>query len=948
MRIPFKPAIFALLSYAAATGAAQAVFIPKDFDVRQFQWEQQRATGKRIDSVAIENEKTFPDVLRQKLQALRGTSFSMSRVREIVLWYGEAVGDSRIELAVEESGGSIDLRVRLKQRPKINKIVFTGLGSFSQPVLEALLDFKVGDELDPGLLEVSLQKVANYFAAHGHLGAVIQADFVEGGSLLFKVEEGSVTRINGISVSEIDSVENKDYRRRMQQSLLDSFGVKKGDKLDKENIDTGLVNVRSWLHGRDFLLAKEPQLEVMRRPDGTADIKLNIQYGPRIRFGFRDNEKFSHRELMTIIDEVKEVSIGSDYLEAIRRKITDAYKEVGMVNVQVNTIVRDDTDKGLRHISLAIDEGDKVRISRINLEGIFAFDQEHAMDLFQSFASRLVQRNYYHESGIRNAGELLADHLRSLGYLSAKLEYARTEFSQDRKSTVVTLLFNEGPQTILEELALTGVGNIQIDEAKALFDLKPGQPFNIFAFEKGLQAIKDRYQDIGFLTMRIENEGTDSIVQYSRDHTKARLNVIVDEGPQIRVGEIIVRGNPKTHTRVVTRELPFISGDVLTRPLLRETEDNLRRLNLFGSVIVRPIEHPSAENVRDILILVEETEPGILEFAPGYRNDLGLRAGLGVSYQNLGGWHRGVSARAILNRRLEDYRFIEYNLSMGFREPYFLNWPVTMTSGLNFIRRIYSSFDAKISKFTQTMTRNFTTTLTGFIEYSFERLTIDNIRNPLYSQAEDGGTKNIGAITPGFIWDTRDNRFNPTAGVLSTNRLEIATAFLGSKDRGGDLGYYRANTSNSIYQSVLGDVVIAGSVNYGFERSNVRDQPIPLTKLFRLGGLGSIRGYRDDIIEVETQSVINGTLALINYRGELRVPLSGAIGSALFIDAGNLNIDSFRPFSRLRASAGAGLRYNTPVGPVVLDVAWKLQYARNKLLNRDEDRYRIHFAIGTF
>jgi outer membrane protein assembly factor BamA len=325
-----------------------------------------------------------------------------------------------------------------------------------------------------------------------------------------------------------------------------------------------------------------------------------------------------------------------------------------------------------------------------------------------------------------------------------------------------------------------------------------------------------------------------------------------------------------------------------------------------------------------------------------------VRTSLGISYQNLGGWHRGISARAILNRRLENYRFIEYNTSIGFREPYFVGWPVTLSTSVNFIRREYSSFDAKISKFIASFSRNFSSSFTGFIEYSFERLTIDNIRNVLYSTESDAGTKDIGAITPGFIFDTRDNKFNPSSGIISSNRFELASSSLGSRDKRGELGYYRLVTSNSFYRPLLGDVVFAGAVNLGFERSNVFGQPIPLTKLFRLGGLSSIRGYRDDIIEVETQSVINGTLALVNYRGELRIPLSGSVGTAFFVDAGNLNIDNFQPFTLLRASAGMGLRYTTPVGPVVLDVAWKLQRKPSNLTTRDTDRYRIHFAIGTF
>ena len=132
-------------------------------------------------------------------------------------------------------------------------------------------------------------------------------------------------------------------------------------------------------------------------------------------------------------------------------------------------------------------------------------------------------------------------------------------------------------------------------------------------------------------------------------------------------------------------------------------------------------------------------------------------------------------------------------------------------------------------------------------------------------------------------------------------------------------------------------------------QSNVSGSSIPTFKLFRLGGIGSLRGYDDDSIEVETSTTVNGTLGLANYRGEYRVPISGAFGTAVFLDAGNLMIDRFAPFA-VRSSAGAGLRYVTPVGPVALDVAWKLQSDATvgNTTVPSGDRYKVHFAIGSF
>jgi outer membrane protein insertion porin family len=308
-----------------------------------------------------------------------------------------------------------------------------------------------------------------------------------------------------------------------------------------------------------------------------------------------------------------------------------------------------------------------------------------------------------------------------------------------------------------------------------------------------------------------------------------------------------------------------------------------------------------------------------------------------------------VNAQAVFNRRTEDYKFPEYLFSLGFREPYLANWPVTFTSNLTLFRRQFPSFDADVSRITLGFRRELSPGIWGFVEYNFERNKISDVQYP-YIKATDERTDIIGSITPGFSIDSRDDRFNPTKGVNSTQSLEIASNFLGSQDR---VGFYRFTSYNSAYFRLFDNVVLALAANLGWERSNVENAPIPTFKLFRLGGINSVRGYREDAIEVETSKLVKGTLALVNYRAELRIPVVGSFGTALFLDAGNLLIDrfSFNP-ALLKSSVGAGLRYVTPVGPVVLDFAWRLQTENPAPVKEgqlpDNDRFRVHFAIGAF
>ncbi len=388
---------------------------------------------------------------------------------------------------------------------------------------------------------------------------------------------------------------------------------------------------------------------------------------------------------------------------------------------------------------------------------------------------------------------------------------------------------------------------------------------------------------------------------------------------------------------------------------------------------MRPIDRPGSEDVKDILILIDETDPGTFDIVPGIRNDLGLRLGFELGYQNLGGWNRSVNVGAVFNRRLQNYygregngwKTPEYNFSIGFKEPYLAEWPVVFTSNLNFLKRQYPSFDAKVRRLILGVKRDLSRHLSGFLEYGYEQVEISNIVKGSAYEFDDP-QRYIGSITPGFVIDSRNNAFTPAKGVYSVNRLELASQAFGSEE---NVGYSRASSYNSTYFNIFSDVVLALAVNVGWQRSTLTGKPIPTYKLFRLGGLSSIRGYNEEGIAADTSTnkVITGALGMLNYRGELRIPIRGSFGTALFLDAGNLFIDrlSFAP-ELLRSSVGTGLRYNTAVGPVLLDFAWRLQsdpkvgdtcvtgFASGTVgreatcLQQPTDRYKIHFAIGIF
>jgi outer membrane protein insertion porin family len=914
------------------------------FDLSQLE----RVRGDKILDVQFIGDPP-PLSFKEKVLNLKRRNFNLTEVRTLLIWLNESGFGHGIKVWVRQERGGVVLVISANQRSKINQIKFEGNAAINSNQLLPLTQLGEGFEFEKEVAEEAIKKISLNYSRMGYLASDVKYLFEQStGTLTFSIVEGQPTLLSSIELSPIKSIERKELRERYEDEILQAFGLGVGDRIEREKVLDGIQAVKDWLREHDFLLAKDPTLDYRVQDDGSVGLVLNIQYGTRIRYGFRGNQQFSYRELMALVSEVREISSGSDYLSAVRRRVLDAYREIGFANAQITTLVREDAQRGIRHISLIVSEREKIRINKVFIDGIYSMSEEDAVKKFRSLSSRLVQRNYFHEIGINQGAELFAEYLKSQGFLSAKIEFVKFDFNEEKTKVDVSLLFSEGIQTKVQEISTKGERNLTKAEISEILAVKEGEPFNIFSFERGVILLREKYQSLGLLSAQIVNEGSENFVRYSKDNSQVYLNLEVEEGPVFKVGEIIVKGNQKTHARVVIRELPFIADDILTSPLLAEAEDNLRKLNLFSSVIVRPIDRPGTIDVKDILILVDELEPGSFDIVPGYRNDLGVRLGFELGYQNLGGWNRSLNARAVFNRRTEAYRFPEYNFSIGFREPYLANWPVAFTTNLTLFNRQFSKFDANVNRITVGVKRDLTRILSGLLEYSYEKIRVSNAQLPY--QVSENRTDFIGSLTPGFIIDSRNDRFNPSKGVNSSNRFEVASRFFGSDSK---VGYYRFTSYNSSYFRILEDMILALALNVGWQRSNIAGQPIPTFKLFRLGGIGSIRGFSEDALEVETSRNINGILGLINTRAEVRIPLSGSVGTALFLDAGNLMVDrfSFSP-GELRSAIGAGLRYNTPVGPVVLDFAWRLQsddeVGDTKVPDVGLDRFKIHFSIGAF
>jgi outer membrane protein insertion porin family len=194
-------------------------------------------------------------------------------------------------------------------------------------------------------------------------------------------------------------------------------------------------------------------------------------------------------------------------------------------------------------------------------------------------------------------------------------------------------------------------------------------------------------------------------------------------------------------------------------------------------------------------------------------------------------------------------------------------------------------------------------------------------------------------ITIGWARDGRDSLLVPTDGRYQRVNVEWGIA--------GDTRYLKSNYQFQQYWPLSKSFTLGfnGEIGWG---KGLAGKPFPVFKNFFGGGLGTVRGFdQNSLGPVDIQGAYIGGTKRVNLNTELYVPFPGSGNDRTlrlfgYLDAGNVwgEGDPVK-FDELRASAGIGISWISPVGPL------KLSYGE-PIKKFDQDKIqKLQFQIGT-
>ena len=487
-------------------------------------------------------------------------------------------------------------------------------------------------------------------------------------------------------------------------------------------------------------------------------------------------------------------------------------------------------------------------------------------------------------------------------------------FEEIPEGIVITFHVLENP--ILTDVVYTGNKIYTKEELDDILTLKRGEILNSNTLHDNIAAIQEDYRKEGFVLMKITDMNIDP---------NGVLTLKINEG--ILEG-YAVKGNKKTKDYVILREMRQEIGTPFNAKLARRSMQRVYNLGFFEDVNIRM--NPGVEpNAVIMEVNVTEKRTGTFGIGAGYSTADGIIGMVSISDTNFRG--RGESITLMYERSGDETDAHGY--SFTFSHPWLDRHETAFRIQLYNRTYAYNDYDTR-GHFKEEYMRKYSggelTFSRPVSEYSTNFITFRNRKDKYVRHVSSGNAGNRStpeyadwrhdnfgltrSITLEHVTDTRDNIYNPTEGNKVNISLEVG-AF------GGDFDYQKASIEHQHYR-IAGDhdQVWAFRGMYGYGRGDLTE-----FNKFRLGGQGSLRGYRDD--QFRGDRMILGSI-------EYRFPLAKKIQGALFTDFGGVWDTGLRP-RNLKGSIGFGISLNTPMGPFRLDYG------------RGSQGGRFHFSVGT-
>ncbi|MGB3976744.1 MAG: BamA/TamA family outer membrane protein [bacterium] len=698
-------------------------------------------------------------------------------------------------------------------------------------------------------------------------------------------------------------------------------------KTDRNGLN--LVKLKNRLKDEQRLLREngyqnaEITVEILEKEENTlGSVLVTADIGNPVRIKF-ENVGFLTRRDILVVWKKRHAALTLMELDRLAQTTRDRLRNDGWLEAEVETHIEEQGT--VTKAFIRADPGRRHHVKHLDLTSESPIASNKLAQITGLYPPRLwgLWKTRPGPDAVNRAEKALQTYLETQGYQRSRSRITLSDL--DRRGITAEVETFPGQRQLIGSIAIEGAEGIDREKLLKIagdYLVSSGKPLVNRRIRDVMTAITRLYWTHGYSDMSIQAHA-------KRRETATDIVFDIHEGPAYLQGSIIIAGNVKTRSSLIYRLEKLAKGKPFRLEKIGALQEAMYQTGVFDSVSIHTTKYPD-ESPPNQTVMVEVSERSTGEFETGvdFNTDRGLEGIVEIGERNLFGRALYGKVGGLLGEKrrgaslmLQRPLFWGHRLENRFR----VNWTDDRTNIGYDLQKLRLELGA-VHRWRDDMSLNVT--------YAFEREWVRDIHPDIAETIELKDTR-YGSLTPVLTIDKRDDPFRSTRGWMFQVRLKSSLDTFGTESE-----FFRWDQDIRWFVPIDNERIIIGMAARTGKAWVIGNSILPTSERFYLGGAMTNRGFDHQMCGPLTdEGRPLGGISFLLTNLEARFHLAGNWKGAVFVDAGNVFSESMEsPY--LRPSAGFGLRYETPIGPIRGDIGWNLDRKPG------EATYAIQFALG--